>query len=251
MGAWNFAEYREGQDPREAFGAAVEKARWESGHGGYTGTILLAETLGEKGSFIEIRDRGVLPLREAHRFADKLTEDGDRRIDDKWGPAGAIPVSDEGKIRTRTITLTLDTELGGSEVSGYAGVAAAVREALDLGGSEFVEGIEVVEQKPRVKIETEATKGKAVTRYVVEGAWGAGGPYATQAEARKAMTEALVRTAHADEARVVARVEREDGSPLVVARRKVTNRAKLRVKIRTMPPGAKITGWLFFGWASS
>jgi hypothetical protein len=39
MGATSFTDMAEGNTAAAAFGAAVEKAYWEHGHGGYTGTI--------------------------------------------------------------------------------------------------------------------------------------------------------------------------------------------------------------------
>jgi len=39
MGATTFSTYGLGRTPEEAFRQAVERAQWEYGHGGYTGTI--------------------------------------------------------------------------------------------------------------------------------------------------------------------------------------------------------------------
>lgn len=39
MGAWWFEDIAHGKTAGDAFVAAVEEARWENGHGGYTGTI--------------------------------------------------------------------------------------------------------------------------------------------------------------------------------------------------------------------
>ncbi len=63
----------------------MEHARWESGHGGYTGTIA------EKDEFTVIQ---TTPLRieGAEALADRLILAGDWRVEDKWGPAGALPV---------------------------------------------------------------------------------------------------------------------------------------------------------------
>jgi hypothetical protein len=56
--------------------------------------------IAEKGSFVIIEEaRNGLPLVEAGELADKLIKASDERIDDKWGPAGCIPVIDsEGNI---------------------------------------------------------------------------------------------------------------------------------------------------------
>ena len=84
MGACSFSCMAEGSDAKEAFGKAVEDAQYENGHGGYTGTIA------EKGSFVMITCDDPNP----HAFADKLVDQGDPRIDDKWGPAGCISLGD-------------------------------------------------------------------------------------------------------------------------------------------------------------
>lgn len=66
----------------ETFNAAVDRARWDYGHAGYTGTIA------EKHSFRFIarceNEEAALAL------AHKMLDEEDPRIADKWGPAGAI-----------------------------------------------------------------------------------------------------------------------------------------------------------------
>lgn len=81
MGAESFTTRAKGKNAQEAFVAAVEEALHEYGHRGYTGTIA------EKSEFVMIpRIKGL----EAERQADMMIEDDDRRISDKWGPAGCI-----------------------------------------------------------------------------------------------------------------------------------------------------------------
>lgn len=81
MGAETFYTTAPGKSANEAFQAAREKAQYDHGHSGYTGSIA------EKSSFVVIAvPEGQKPL----EFAEKLIDDGDERIDDKWGPAGCI-----------------------------------------------------------------------------------------------------------------------------------------------------------------
>jgi hypothetical protein len=87
MGACNFENIAAGKTAREAFSAAVAEAKYEYGHGGYTGTIA------EKRGFVMMSD-GALPLEKARALADRAIDDGDARIDDKWGPAGCVPLAD-------------------------------------------------------------------------------------------------------------------------------------------------------------
>ena len=81
MGADVFMTTATGVSARDAFISAVREAQYECGHGGYTGTIA------EKHNF------NVIPLKEGlepREYADKLIDDCDPRIDDKWGPAGCF-----------------------------------------------------------------------------------------------------------------------------------------------------------------
>jgi hypothetical protein len=86
MGASQFESEGRGPNAKAAFRAAVEEAQYESGHGGYTGTIA------EKDKFVLIPGSGsTLPTRaQAYNEAADLIDKSDPRIDDKWGPAGAI-----------------------------------------------------------------------------------------------------------------------------------------------------------------
>ena len=88
MGADTFIElcsYENNETIKATFDKAVMNAGFENGSGGYTGTIA------EKGSFIKVSDKSMW-VDEAMAFAKKLINQGDPRIADKWGPAGAIPV---------------------------------------------------------------------------------------------------------------------------------------------------------------
>lgn len=104
MGADEFVDYAEGIDVREAFDEAVEQARCEFGGGGYTGS------LAEKDEVIVI-DAPVMSYDDAVELARKLVRDSDPRIDDKYGPAGAIAV-DVG-WRTRRIEFETKRHLDG------------------------------------------------------------------------------------------------------------------------------------------
>ena len=86
MGADEFFTTARGNSAKEAFASAVEDARYEHGHGGYTGTIA------EKNGFTIIEvPKGQEPL----AYANELLDECDERIDDKWGPAGCVEISDK------------------------------------------------------------------------------------------------------------------------------------------------------------
>lgn len=85
MGAEQFVTTAKGKNAQAAFNQARDQALHDHGHSGYSGTIA------EKSEFTKI-DRTVDSVEEAQELADKLMDDGDRRIDDKWGPAGCLYV---------------------------------------------------------------------------------------------------------------------------------------------------------------
>jgi hypothetical protein len=84
MGASVFFDSGTGKTAKEAFNAVVEDARYESGHGGYTGTIA------EKDSFKVLSDKVYESYQEAADYAESLIDEDDARVSDKWGPAGCL-----------------------------------------------------------------------------------------------------------------------------------------------------------------
>ena len=137
MGAETFETHSPHTDVATAFRAAVEEAQWEHGHGGGSGTIA------EKDEYVVIT-RQALTLDEASRLARKLIDDDDPRVDDKWGPAGAIGVKDT----TRTVRVThvarrweispavLDQIVGDARRSGQIGDTDTVTQARRVSGSD-------------------------------------------------------------------------------------------------------------------
>ena len=93
MGAEQFIAMSSGKCPQEAFDRAVAEACYYSGHGGYTGTIA------EKESFTLI---DVPEGEEPQDFANRLMDEDDPRIDDKWGPAGAVVLTGPDKVSSET-----------------------------------------------------------------------------------------------------------------------------------------------------
>lgn len=101
MGAEQFITTAEGETADEAFAAARKEAAYEHGHGGYTGTIA------EKDGFTTFEVPALASADEAMArvYARALLSghfesgEGDEEmrriaetIDDKWGPAGHIPL---------------------------------------------------------------------------------------------------------------------------------------------------------------
>jgi hypothetical protein len=85
MGAETFFQTASGKTAADAFKAAREEALYDYGHSGYTGSIA------EKNEFT------LIPLPAGKKpmdYAQELIDVDDERIDDKWGPAGCLHVSD-------------------------------------------------------------------------------------------------------------------------------------------------------------
>lgn len=98
MGADVFMNRGRGKDAKDAFRKIIEEDQYENGHRSYSGTI------SQKRDFVTITVPGVqgLPTPEvAASYANKLIDDEDRRIDDKWGPAGCIEVQPDKGSKER------------------------------------------------------------------------------------------------------------------------------------------------------
>ena len=93
MGAAPFDQYADGADPAAAFVTARDEARSENGHS-FSGTIA------EKDDYVIITATAMDP-EQAQTLGADLMHRADPRIDDKWGPAGAIAVRQP--IRTVTV----------------------------------------------------------------------------------------------------------------------------------------------------
>jgi hypothetical protein len=90
MGANSFVTVSSGANPQDAFSDAVEQARWESGHGGYSGTIA------EKRTFSVLPTPGS-PADDELAAAVAMNHDHPLwlKVDDKWGPAGCIKMTND------------------------------------------------------------------------------------------------------------------------------------------------------------
>ncbi|QKV98321.1 hypothetical protein HUT19_42150 (plasmid) [Streptomyces sp. NA02950] len=120
MGAEYFTAYHDGTDVKQAFRDAVEHAEYESGHGGYTGTIA------EKDEYKVVTETP-MTLNEAEKLAAKLSESDDE-LADKWGPAGAIPVHTD----RRTVRVTIPERANHGR--GFKTTKEAATAALEQAG---------------------------------------------------------------------------------------------------------------------
>lgn len=132
-GATDFYVFVKNKNPKRAFQEAVDDARYESGHGGYSGSIA------EKDGFT-IRKRDPMSMSAARAFANK---DIDRN--DKWGPAFAVPVGEAktGKPVRRGLVVEAANE--------WTAQSMAREKAQDLfekGGKSFSD-FKIISVKPK------------------------------------------------------------------------------------------------------
>jgi hypothetical protein len=86
MGAQEFWTLGIGKTAEEAFHSVVAQAKFDHGYAGYSGTIA------EKGSFILLSNKVFEDAHAVETEAEHLMDKNDKRISDKWGPAGCLPV---------------------------------------------------------------------------------------------------------------------------------------------------------------
>jgi len=260
MGADQFATTATGSTADQAFHTATEQARWEYGNGGYTGTIA------EKGSYTII-DTTPRTFDEAVAYADQLLSKSDPRIDDKWGPAGAVPYYAPTTAPTqRTVSfrcrVSADTVDGGNPAETWR-----ARDAVHAAAATYAKKGETVAsvttgEKPiavKTRVSDAASKGAKRTTYWVRPANGAGGSsqHPTMAAARAALKTQLAAAAQRGinlELEITAVTTRDDGSALASGRVVVEHAdwdVEAVLSTSTFGVGAQPTGWVFFGWASS
>lgn len=116
MGGEPFRVYSAFTEVRKAFDEAVEEETYLHGADGESASIA------EKSSYVVVADEP-MSMADAESLADRMIDNRDPRIDDKWGPAGAIPI--RGGRRTWR-----DVEIP-PLASGYADRAAAVAAAME------------------------------------------------------------------------------------------------------------------------
>lgn len=260
MGANFFTAQGRHENPASAFTLARDDASWESGNGGYTGTVA------EKDSY-RITDTAVRWVDDARAWASEV----DLSHHDKWGPAEAIPYAERRAGEEATVrTVTVDVRVDGVSADSILPVEVqkAARANVTLAAGETARSVDVVNVSATYRTSVRRTRGERVVRYVVAGVDGFGHDtwetgYATQGEATAAVVAHLEQrdgrklpryaVPRGEEFSVEAVTRRADGSPLSVVRHELVSVVYTAdVKVQFSPPApARIDGWLFFGYASS
>ncbi len=252
MGGEFFTAYAHGKDPQSAFQSAVEEARYQCGHGGYTGTIA------EKDGYT-VRSRTPMSPKAAEEFAEQDGQDNE-----KWGPAYAVPVSKSRKTKEHTGSVSAKTK------------EEAMEKAKKKYPNALIHKVEC-EGKPhslRIKSERGRT-GRPKIKYALEGldrddAVHGNNRFDSFAEAKKAakgvMFERIARRFYTEEWRLQKNWSRINVVPVIVfegagegnglTMHRVSvgindKNAKWTVYYSKEKAGDEIDGWLFYGWASS
>jgi hypothetical protein len=249
MGASTFITAARGGDVSEAFNTGCREAAHESGHGGYTGT------LAEKHTFVVISAQPMLE-HDATALAHKMIRERDPRIEDKWGPAGAIAFGDAAVLSTRTATVTL-TGLGDTMLTSQITAALEAKAKRD----ERLGRFHTVSDESVWTTTVARSSEPAVKRYYLSDGYGhrvGSGTYPSVAAARAALTTFLRERAGAahpmmseGEYGIRGEIVTEAGGPLVVgriARKKRTT--VVQATYHRYAPVTAVTGWVLFGWAS-
>ena len=145
MGANSFyTEVLDEADVKVAFTKATRIAKFDKGHEGYTGSIA------EKHDFVIVTNK-VCSTYDASELADRLVNEQDPRIDDKWGPAGAIPIASD--FRHETIWISRSTQRLSDHLSA-ADLLELVKPAAGLHrGETLVEARRVITSDREITVE--------------------------------------------------------------------------------------------------
>ena len=94
-GGAQFVTFSEGEDANRAFRDAVDQAKHEHGHGGYTGTIAEAYDF-------KVKSRTPMSESDAYAYADAHVDDYDK------GDCGAVPISKEVVLKREPVTVQVE-----------------------------------------------------------------------------------------------------------------------------------------------
>lgn len=238
-GADTFTEFVRNPDPKAAFQEAVDDARYESGHGGYSGTIA------EKSHYI-VRTREPLTMEQARKYIDN-----DIHQNDKWGPAFAIPVVETSRGGEKALKIRVEAM---NKMDAY-------KAALKKIEAEHPKAVADVNYNTGV-VEVKGTTGLTLTpEKVSESFFEIKTPgiayrlfkdsYASRAEAISAIKD-LAKTSRdlrAGQVFIVQGVKQTD--KITVGAPKNMPVWEVSGKLIEQQATGKIVGWLFYGLASS
>lgn len=252
MGSDSFTAVGNHPDIAIAFDRAHSEAVHHYGTRGYTGS------LAEKHGYTVVTSTLHTP-EAAYRLARELMDDDDDRINDKWGPAGAIPLTKVANERTVSISFKVRNSEGvtAAEVDTAVTRSIAAYKHLD----ETIGKIGKIKRTPIGKpvVKVTKTEAKPVIRYYV----GNNHSFATEAEAIKAVRadpakytfhfglEVPFETDLAIRPQVVGTQYGGAPSSPPTSVRMSYRTVEVSLDVTFHVAGTEAAGWLFFGYASS
>jgi hypothetical protein len=287
MGAVDFEHIRQGQTAEAAFDALTAADAHERGHGPYSGGI--GQKMGD--GFVMLTREPVSVEQAMQMKRQAFGDEGEEGLEyeytdtyyrrparatfrpEKWGPTGCIELLPEGSEERRTVELQLPVHW--SYDTPLAKKIEAVTDKVKLKSGERIADVSGTLMTFERRATIEVPKLSAVTRYYIVRKGGYGGVgdtagYASQAEARAAMTAYLKRPQQRNDGRsvfgelaepetleIVGRIRRSDGSGLVFGRSEIVKpKSQVTVTIaKRLPVPPRKDGdprtFLFFGLASS
>lgn len=239
MGACDFENYiaksDEVQTAEQAYRVAYDEAAYESGHGGYTGTIA------EKSGFF------MKQLGPVSREAAWPIVRAEQETQDKWGPAACLAIATTPtKTHKVTKTITVTHENGLS--------MEALTVAFNLDPGEWLTDVEVESDDRKYKTKARVNRGAAERKFLVGHQ-----VYNSLDEAKAAVQKAhetrAARTSGYGPAAAstpITEIVTRGGEPAAtVTTTLVSRKVKVTATRHTSVGGiGPVEGWLFFGLAS-
>jgi hypothetical protein len=243
-GASGFFDYIQNPDVKAAFREAVDDARHEHGHGGYSGTIA------EKDGY-EIRRREPMSREQASEFADQ-----DQGKNDTWGPAFAVPVAESKRVAEKKFKVKVTAR---DDRAAYEPAEKAVKEKYATPGAHTgikVEKVTRVKEGklPEMTIAKNGPEGfKLVgpgTKAMHEG-WRAAKNFGSRGEAVTALKEFILqrKPATGDTYEIVKYKTTDIFT--IGDTTKSLHLYEVEGTVTVEKASDKIIGWLFYGYASS
>lgn len=244
-GAQEFSGYAKGTSADAAFRKLRDDAKFDRGHGGYSGSIA------EKSSF-KIRRSDPMTRAEADDFIS-----GDIDSNDKWGPAYAVPICEEKVLGDKEVTVTVP---GLNRLAAEKAALAKVQEKMPIkpGVSVALSAMSAIAAKETGPVKIKKTKASDVSTFqVTTTVLGFGVKvFKTLASAEAFMTtsmESLFKGHWNNDDPMGAVWTISEVAPMATYRAVAEPKAgswTVVVRARTIQKGP-IEGWMFYGFASS
>jgi len=238
-GGADFEHFVQIPDLKRAFREAVEDARHESGHGGYSGTIA------EKSDVVP-RRREPMSRQEAHKF---IQDDIEKN--DKHGPAFAVPIGESKILGEKEVVLKVQARDERSAVEAIRKMAGET--PSKPGSTTIIKNMgRPVQLKAGKLPELKVDKANDV-RFVVNQEGVYRNPIltgASRADVVKSLKAYMIQ--NPPQAGTVFKVEQWKTLDLItIGVEKALPLWEAKVTLQFVQPGNTIIGWILYGIASS